>query len=154
MADDQGIGLNNQLPWHISEDLKNFKKITMGKPILMGRKTFESLGRPLPGRANIVISARGFKFNGCRVYETIDCALKELAEEEEVMLIGGASLYEQMLEQVSQLYITKVKGVFEADTFFPKVNWEDWDLVEEEVFVKTADRPLEFAFQRYQKITR
>ena len=103
------IGKNNQLPWHLPADLKHFKNLTMGKPIIMGRKTFDSIGKPLPGRRNIIISHQPNLFiDGCEVFHSIDDALSALKNETEVMIIGGANLYAQTIERASRLYLTEI----------------------------------------------
>jgi len=120
MDDNRLIGKENGLPWHLPADLQYFKKTTNGKAILMGRKTFESLGRPLSNRRNIIITHnREFKAEGCEVVYSIDEALNITQTDEEVMVIGGASFYEQTLPIIDRLYITKVEGKYEGDAHFP-----------------------------------
>lgn len=122
MAANRAIGLNNQMPWHLSADLKRFKQITMGHPIIMGRRTFEAIGRPLPGRINIIVSRNaGYRQNACYVENDIESAIRtgcRLADE--VFIIGGATLYEATLPLAENLYITQINREFEGDTFFPE----------------------------------
>jgi len=127
MDENRLIGKDNQLPWHLPADLAYFKKITTGKSILMGRKTYDSIGRPLPNRRNIVIS-RNLKtlITGCEVVSSIDEALSITKDEDEVMVIGGASLCEQLLHRVNRLYITKIEGKFDGDVYFPEYKESDW----------------------------
>jgi dihydrofolate reductase len=114
MDENRLIGSNNGLPWHLPADLAFFKRTTMGKPIVMGRKTFESIGRPLPGRRNIVVTRDpDFSAAGCDIANSIDAALDLCADDEEVMLIGGASLYQQSLSRATQLYITQIHHRFD-----------------------------------------
>ena len=128
------IGVKNQLPWHLSEDLKYFKALTMGKPIVMGRKTFESIGRPLPGRSNIVITSdQHWHSPGVEVCHSIDAAL-ELAtklaagsEMDEVMVIGGEQIYRQSINLADRIYMTKVNVDMEGDAFFPELDAQGWD---------------------------
>jgi len=121
------IGKDNKLPWHLPADLAYFKKITTGKSIVMGRKTYDSIGRPLPNRRNIVISRNSKTLiTGCEVLSSIDEVLSITKDEEEVMIIGGASLCEQLLPQVSRLYITKIEGKFDGDIYFPEYDEADW----------------------------
>jgi dihydrofolate reductase len=121
------IGKDNKLPWHLPADLVYFKKITTGKSIVMGRKTYDSIGRPLPNRRNIVISRNSKTLiTGCEVLSSIDDVLSITKDEDEVMIIGGASLCEQLLPQVSRLYITKIEGKFDGDVYFPEYNEADW----------------------------
>ena len=127
MDDNRLIGSKNQLPWHLPADLAYFKKLTTGKSILMGRKTYDSIGRPLPNRRNIVITRNSnISIPGCEVVSSIDHALELTKEDPEVMVIGGASLCEQLLPKINRLYITKIDGVFEGDVFFPKYDDFDW----------------------------
>ncbi|MBT5979563.1 MAG: type 3 dihydrofolate reductase [Gammaproteobacteria bacterium] len=127
MDENRLIGKDNKLPWHLPADLVYFKKITTGKSIVMGRKTYDSIGRPLPNRRNIVISRNSKTLiTGCEVLSSIDEMLSITKDEDEVMIIGGASLCEQLLPQVSRLYITKIEGKFDGDVYFPEYNEADW----------------------------
>ena len=118
MDDNRLIGKDNGLPWHLPADLAYFKKITTGNSILMGRKTYESIGRALPNRRNIVITRNSEAlFSGCEVVDSIDAALSITKNENEVMVIGGASLCEQLLPEVTRLYITQIEGKFKGDIF-------------------------------------
>ena len=127
MAENRVIGRNNELPWRIPADLGHFKTLTMGKPIIMGRRTHESIGRPLPGRDNIVITAdRQYQADGCQVVHSIDQALEAAGDCEEAMIIGGAELYRQTLENADRLYLTLVKAEPEGDTWFPPIEPQQW----------------------------
>ncbi|WP_045779753.1 dihydrofolate reductase, partial [Methylocucumis oryzae] len=121
IASNRAIGVNNKMPWHLSADLKRFKQLTMGFPIIMGRKTFESIAKPLPGRTNIIISRNlSWQQPGCLVFTSLEQAL--LAAEqlsERVFVIGGATLYQALLPQASVLYLTEIQQDFAGDTFFP-----------------------------------
>lgn len=120
MDSNQLIGKNNALPWHLPADLVYFKKTTMGKTVLMGRKTYDSIGKPLPNRRNIVISRNTkFQAQGCEVVGSIDEALALAKNDTQVMVMGGASFYQQMLALVDRLYITEVEGEFLGDAYFP-----------------------------------
>ncbi|MEK4425303.1 type 3 dihydrofolate reductase [Solibacillus sp. FSL K6-1523] len=119
------IGYENAMPWHLPGDLKYFKDMTMGKPIIMGRKTFESIGRPLPGRRNIVISRNAqYAAEGIEVVGSLDAALALVKDVEEIMIIGGAQIFEQSMEIADKLYITEIHHEFNGDTYFPK--YEAW----------------------------
>lgn len=132
MDANQLIGHNNQLPWHLPADLKHFKQVTMGKPILMGRNTYESIGRPLPGRHNVVISRNpALKIEGCSVCASIDAAFELCADDAEVCLIGGASLYQQVLGLADRLYLTRIDAEFEGDAWFPEIDLSQWRKTEE-----------------------
>ena len=127
MDDNHLIGKDNGLPWHLPADLAFFKEITMGHSILMGRKTYDSIGKPLPNRRNIVITRNSeIAITGCEVVDSIEKALSITKDEKEVKIIGGANLFEQLLPDVSKLYITHVEGKFEGDTYFPYYDENDW----------------------------
>lgn len=114
------IGLNNEMPWHLPGDLAYFKKTTMGKPIIMGRNTFESIGRPLPGRRNIVITRNtAYTAEGIEVVHSVEDALELVKDQEEIMVIGGQQIFTEVLPLADRLYITKIDFEFEGDTFFP-----------------------------------
>ncbi|NRA69497.1 MAG: type 3 dihydrofolate reductase [Gammaproteobacteria bacterium] len=128
MAQDRVIGLDNKMPWHLPEELQYFKAVTMGKPILMGRNTYESIGRPLPGRQNIVISRNEtLVIAGVDVVHTIEQAIAIAGDCEELMVIGGAHLYQQMLSQADVLYLTELDLSVAGDAFFPDYTKYDWD---------------------------
>lgn len=121
------IGYENRLPWHLPADLKHFRQLTMGKPILMGRRTWESIGRPLPGRINIVITRDpAYTAEGCIVVHSVEEALRAAAGHDEVMLIGGEQLYRQLLPRADRLYITQVDGEFPGDAWFPELDAAEW----------------------------
>ena len=122
MSENRVIGKDNQLPWHLPADLHHFKSLTMGKPILMGRKTHKSIGRVLPGRCNVVITHdKNFQACGCVVANSIRTALAAVSYSDEVFVIGGALLYEQMLSMAQRIYLTIVHHEFEGDVFFPNL---------------------------------
>ena len=134
MAKNQVIGKDNKMPWHLPEDLQYFKRKTLGKPMIMGRKTFDSLGKPLPGRSHIVISHQKIKSEHPEVFYVVDMpsALKlskQIAVDNqvnEVMIIGGAQIYAIALNYVDRMYITKVDKIIDGDTFFPLIDWSLW----------------------------
>jgi len=139
------IGKGNELPWRLSADLKYFKKVTMGKPILMGRKTHESIGRALPGRLNIVMTGQpDFSAPGCEVVSSMDEVLKAAEGAGELMVIGGASIYTLLFDQADRLYLTRLDKVFEGDTFFPEFNEAPW----EETFseIHEDDKQVDFSY--------
>jgi dihydrofolate reductase len=145
MAENRVIGRGNQLPWRIPADLKHFKALTMGKPIIMGRKTYESIGRPLPGRDNIVITGdTSYRAEGCQVVHTLEEALRSAGGAEEAMIIGGATLYRQTLKDADRLYLTLVKAQPEGDTWFPKIEPQEWREIRREVH--TADESNEYDY--------
>lgn len=126
------IGNQNKLPWHIPEELKYFKKVTLGKPIIMGRKTFQSMGsRPLPGRRNIILTHDAhFQAQGAIVVHSLEEALNEAEGAEEVMVIGGTNIFEQFLPKASRLYLTRVHQTVVGDAFFPNIDFSQWDIIE------------------------
>ena len=145
------IGLDNRLLWHISEDLVNFKALTMGKPIIMGRKTFDSIGRPLPGRANIVVSRdTQWQAEGVQVARSVDAAINaahracEAGGQDEIMGIGGEQIYRQALPSATRLYLTEVDVEMAADTFFPDFVRADWDELERRPGIQSADYAYQF----------
>lgn len=150
-AENNVIGKDNSLIWHISDDLKRFKKLTSGHPIIMGRKTYESLPfKPLPKRKNIVISSqKELKFEGAIVVNNYEDALKECSLDDEVFICGGASIYKYFIDIADKMYITKVYDTFEGDTFFPKIDFEKWKIIShsEKMFDETSK--LEFSFIDY-----
>lgn len=121
MDDNQLIGKNNALPWYLPADLAYFKKTTIGKVVLMGRKTYDSIGRPLSNRRNIIVSRNTkLKVDGCEVVGSINVALNLVNGANELMIMGGVSFYEQMIDKVDRIYITEVNGKFDGDTYFPE----------------------------------
>jgi dihydrofolate reductase len=153
MGRNRVIGHNNSLPWHLPADLQHFKAVTMGKPILMGRKTWESIGRPLPGRTNIVITRDpAYRAEGCVVVHDIAAALAAATGHDEVMVIGGAEFYRQVLPQADTLYLTCVDGEFAGDTFFPAINDADWCEVDSEAHPADARNPHAYRFVRMERV--
>lgn len=145
MSENRAIGRHNQLLWHLPADLKHFKKLTMGNPILLGRKTYESIGRPLPGRTNIVITRdNNFQAPGCLVVHSVERALDAVVGNEEVFIIGGAQLYRQTLPLVQRLYLTMVHQHIEGDAFFPEINQAEWS--EHERVDCAADAENKYAY--------
>lgn len=129
------IGQDNQIPWRLPAEQKWFKSVTMGKPILMGRKTYESIGRPLPGRDNIVLTTdRHYLAEGCTIVHSIDEAMTAAGDDREMMVIGGANLYAQMLPLADCLYLTFIEAEVEGDTFFPVFETAEWDTIQEDYF--------------------
>ena len=148
------IGIKNQLPWHLPADLKHFKALTTGHPIIMGRKTWDSLGRPLPNRRNIVISRQtDLELAGAECFSSLETALVACEEAKEVYIIGGAQIYEQALILVDQLIITEVDIEVEGDAFFPNID-SSWKIVEREDY-PIQDNPLKQgeSFPAYSFIT-
>ena len=140
MSKNQVIGNENDLPWRLSSDLQHFKKITMGKPIVMGRKTHESIGRPLPGRANIIITRNlYYEADGCDVVHSTEEVKKLCQQHDEIMIMGGAEIYRYFLPLADRLYITEVHAEVEGDTVFPEFDPDEWIEVNRED-LKADDR--------------
>jgi dihydrofolate reductase len=133
MDDHGGIGHEGRLPWHLPSDLKRFKALTLGKPVIMGRRTHESIGRPLPGRTNIVVSRQpGLAIEGCTVVPGLDEALAAAAGAEEVCVIGGAEIYRLALPSADTLHLTRVHATVDADTHFPSIDAAEWEEIARE----------------------
>ena len=124
------IGLNNQLPWHLPADLKHFKELTQGHPILMGRKTHESIGRPLPNRTNLILTRNDeYTASGCKVVASMEAAIAIAQKQSasELFIIGGSEIYKQLMPKVERLYLTIIHHTFEGDAFFPEIDESEWD---------------------------
>ncbi len=156
MASNRAIGLNNQMPWHLSADLKKFKQITMGSPILMGRKTHESIGKVLPGRTNIIISRNSsYKQDNCLVFDNFDKAIEIACKEnEEIFVMGGASIYEAMLAKADMLYLTKINKKFKGDTFFPVIDENDWKEISREDISTDQTVNFSYSFLKLEKLNK
>ena len=153
MSSNRVIGVNNTLPWHLSEDLKHFKSLTTGHTIIMGRKTYESIGRPLPNRRNIVISRnKEASYEGAEVVHSIENAFSISRNDNEVFVIGGSNIYQQALSLVDHLYITEIKKSFSGDAYFPEINKQIW--IESSREDHITNDGLEFSFVKYQKNTK
>ena len=147
------IGVQGELPWKISDDLKRFKQLTMGKPIVMGRLTWESIGRPLPGRQNIVITRqRGFSAEGCDVVDSPVAALAVAGDAEEIMIIGGGQIYDLFLPKAGRLHVTRVHTEVEGDAFFPAIDADSWELVDREGFSASEANEFAFEFRTYERV--
>lgn len=159
MDENRLIGADNALPWHLPADFKHFKQVTMAKPIVMGRKTFESIGRPLPGRKNIVLSRGGFSQDGVVTVASIEAALHEAehvanaTDTDEVMIIGGAKLYQQMIDRADKLYLTHVKTVCKGDAWFPEVDMQEWEIVSQQSVLADENNNYDFDIIEYQRRT-
>lgn len=174
VAENGVIGDKNALLWHIREDLQHFKAVTTGHPVVMGRKTYESLGRPLPNRRNVVITRQELTIAGCEVVHSLDEALALFSSDEEVFIIGGAQIYAEVLPRADRFYLTRVEHPYEGDTRFPQWPLFDkpgtqpnpsepccketsgkqplpWRLVATENFPCGADYPYPFTFETYER---
>jgi dihydrofolate reductase len=147
-----GLGKANQLLCHLPADLQHFKTITMGKPIIMGRNTYESIGKPLPGRTNIVLSRKELAISGVEVAESLPKALAIAGDVPEVMIIGGASIYEQALSLASRIYLSLIHNKFGADVFFPKLNDTVWQCTEKVFRPHDEKNSYDLTFYCYERI--
>ncbi len=141
------IGHEGDLPWHLSADLKHFKAVTMGKPLIMGRKTHESIGRPLPGRKNIIMTrSPGFIAEGCTVVHSLDDAFQAAGDADEVMIMGGSAIYDQSLARANRLYITEVNADVSGDVYFPEFNKSEWVELERENHSADEKNNFDYSF--------
>ena len=153
MADDRVIGYENALPWRLPADLRHFRNVTMGKPIVMGRRTHESIGRALPGRKNVVLSRDAtYRAEGCTVVDSLEAALAHCADAPEVMIIGGADVFAESLPRADRIYLTLLHGRFPGDTWFPQYEESEWREVERENFPASEDAPCPYSFITLERV--
>ena len=153
------IGVDNDLPWNLKDDLAHFKKYTLNKVIIMGRKTYESIGRPLPNRINYVISRTIKEIDGAHVFNNLEEAMlsaekhnKSLDIENEIVIIGGGYLFEETLPILNKLVITKVDCSVAGDVYYPKINMKNWELISSESYTKDSDNDYDFKIEEYKKL--
>ena len=153
MSENRVIGRDNDLPWRLPADLAHFKRLTLGKPIIMGRKTYESIGRPLPGRQNIVLTRDAtFQAPGCDICLDLDQAMAAAGDAEEVMIIGGGALYETLLERADRIYLTEVHADIEGDTWFPELDTSSWKEVTRERHAADERNRLDYSFVTLERL--
>lgn len=146
------IGVDNQLPWHLPADLQYFKKVTSGHTIVMGRRTYESIGKPLPNRKNLILSTQSdFFAPGCEVYPSIPELMKTVDPDEELFVIGGAGIFQAFLPIADRLYITLIDHVFAGDTFFPEIEEATWQLVSSEQGIKDEKNPYDYRYTVWER---
>ena len=146
IGENHAIGKNNQLLWHMPNDLKHFKDITSGRTIIMGRKTFDSVGKPLPRRRNIVVTRQDITIPGCEVVKSIEDGLALCKDEDEVFIGGGAEIYKLAMHLTDRIYLTIIHKSFDADTFFPEIDKLEWKEVKREDFEPDEKNPLPYSF--------
>lgn len=152
MAQNRTIGINNTLPWRIPADLQHFKRLTLGHHILMGRKTFDSIGKPLPQRTTVVITRNpDLQIDGCVMANSLEAAIAACAQEEAVFIVGGAEIYAQALPLAHTLYLTEVQQTVIGDAYFPEFKSDDWREVSREVLHQDSPQTLEYHFVCYQR---
>jgi len=150
MTNNRVIGKDNEMPWHLSDDLKNFKKLTLGKTVIMGRLTYDSIGKPLPNRRNIVLS-RSLKDKKVNVLSNVEEALEVTSAEEEVFIIGGQDIYLQTIKKATKLYITMIDSEIEGDKFFPNIDLSDWKIINSLAYSKGEFNSHDFTAQVFIK---
>lgn len=152
MGHNHVIGIDNKLPWRLPAELAYFKKVTMGHPIIMGRRTFESIGRPLPGRTNIVLTRdHTFTAKGTVVLHSVEQVLEQY-EDSGAFVIGGTQIYRQLLPVAERLYITMIDQDFEGDEYFPEIDWSVWRLVNEEPGLQDEKNPYSYSFKVFDRV--
>lgn len=152
MARNRAIGLNNTLPWRCPEDLRRFKAVSMGHHLIMGRKTFDSIGRPLPGRTTVVVTRDpGLKIEGCLIAHSLPEAVAACAGDSDVFIVGGADIYAQSLALADTLYITEIRQDVAGDAFFPEFDRDAWLETSREACSQETPQPLEFDFVTYRR---
>jgi dihydrofolate reductase len=152
MAQNRTIGLNNTLPWRCPEDLRHFKALTMGHHLIMGRKTFDSIGKPLPGRTTVVVTRnRELQMSGCIIVHSLEEAMVTCAGDEEIFIVGGAELYAQALPLVNTLYVTEIRQDVEGDAHFPEFDKTEWREATREQRHQESPQPLEYHFVTYYR---
>ncbi|WP_028550105.1 dihydrofolate reductase [Paenibacillus sp. UNC451MF] len=155
MDEHRGIGLDNKLPWHLPGDLAFFKRVTSGHTILMGRKTYESIGRPLPKRRNVIMTRDlTFAAEGCEIVHTVDEALERFKSEDqngELFVIGGAEVFRLFMPHADKMYVTEIAHKFEADTFFDELDLAEWNVISREQGPKDEKNPYDYEFVIYER---
>ena len=148
------IGVDGQLPWRLPEDLRHFKAITMGKPMIMGRSTFESIGKALPGRQSIVLTRQAnFAAEGCDVVADMEAALDAAGDAEEVMIVGGGEIYRQFLPNADRIHLTRVQTEVRGDTTFPELDLSEWTVVAVEEYPAGDDREIGFEIETLERVS-
>jgi dihydrofolate reductase len=149
--ENNGIGKNNQLPWHLPADLKHFKNLTIGHPVIMGRKTFDSVGKPLPGRRNIVVTHQNLHIEGCEIAHSIEEAIEKCQKEEQIAIVGGGKIFEQSMDKANIIHFTRIHHSFDADAFFPDINPDKWIESEKEYYEPDEKNRFAYTFITFLK---
>ncbi len=153
LAENRVIGVNNTLPWRLPNDLKHFRRLTTGHAIVMGRKNYESIGKPLPERTNIVVTRnRDYRVDGCLIAHSLDEALRLAGGDPEIFVIGGAEIYREALPRADRLYLTQVHAVVEGDTFFPEIDLKDWKEIAREQHAADEKHAYAYSFVVLERI--
>lgn len=155
MAKSRVIGINNTLPWHLPPDLKHFKELTMGHHIVMGRKTYESIGKPLPGRTSVVVTRNtGYAVPGVLVVNSLPAAIQACDDDDEIFVIGGAELYQQAITLADRIYLTEIDADIHGDAHFPEFNRDEWHEISRDMHSQREPQPLDYNFVIYQRNSR
>lgn len=150
IAENNALGKDNQLLWHLPDDFKRFKTVTTGHYIILGRKTFESFPKPLPNRTHVIITRqKDYNHEGCLIVDSLEKAIDICPKNEELFIIGGGEIYKQSIDIADKLDITKVHHSFDADTYFPEINKQKWKLASAEFHSKDEKHPFDFTFETY-----
>ncbi len=150
MGKNRVIGKDNDLPWHLPEDLKWFKRISTGHTIIMGRRTYESIGKPLPNRKNVIVTNdENYQAEGCIMTHSIEEALQQNGDER--IVIGGTNVFKQVLDKADRIYLTYIDEEFEGDTFFPEINESEWEVKSKEKGIKDEKNPYDYYFMIYER---
>ncbi|HEY8931196.1 MAG TPA: dihydrofolate reductase [Mucilaginibacter sp.] len=152
ISENHAIGKDNKLLWYLPKDLRHFKEITSGHTIIMGRKTYESVGKPLPNRRNIIITRQNITIEGCEVVNSIEAALELCEDEIEVFIVGGAEIYKQSMHLTDRIYLTIVHETFDADSFFPEIDTRIWKEVHHEDHQPDEKNSLPFSFITLERV--
>jgi len=153
MAKNRTIGINNTLPWRIPEDLKHFKALTMGHHMIMGRKTFDSIGKPLPGRTTVVVTRnQQLKIAGCVMAQSLPEAMTACGNDDEIFVVGGAELYALALPLANKMYVTEIQQDVAGDAFFPQFNRAEWQETAREIHQQETPQPLDYHFITYWRV--
>lgn len=151
-AQNNALGKDNQLVWHLPDDFKRFKKLTTGHYIILGRKTFESFPKPLPNRTHVIITRnKNYQAEGCIVVNSLQEALQKVPQGQDIFIIGGAQIYKQSMHLSDKIELTRVHTTCEADAFFPEINPQEWQLVNEEFHPKDENHQFDFTYQTFEK---
>jgi dihydrofolate reductase len=152
IAENYAIGKHNQLLWHMPADLKHFKQITSGHTVIMGRKTYDSVGKPLPNRRNIIITRQDITIPGCEVVKSVDEALALSVNEKEVFIVGGAEIYKLAMDKTDRVYLTIIHHLFDADSFFPEIDYMEWKEVSREDHPADEKHKYAYSFITLERI--
>ena len=152
MSENRVIGINNKLPWHLPADLRHFRRLTTGHPVIMGRRNYESIGKPLPDRTNIVVTRNpDYRAAGCLVTHSLDDAMNSAGNDSEIFIIGGAEIYRQAFGRANRIFITLIHARIEGDTYFPEFEGPPWREISRERHERDENNPYPFSFLTYER---